>query len=359
MSITDRTRKILWARSGNRCAICKSHLVHSATITDRESIVGDECHIIARSGDGPRGGALSDAELDELDNLILLCKTDHKVVDDQPGKFTSSTLREIRSEHETWVETALTVAAEPPAREEDISAAIESRLQRLEFLQESLLPVRYVLLAIDLREPAAPSSLGHFRGQLRLARSLGSPPVALHIGGRDAYVTYHIGGNQEIVFGQKNLAWIESPMQVIQSTVMSFGQRVVPQIVFESAAPHVADFASMHELAQCHTSLYLTKPLWELASRISIVASDYVLASYERAALVDLTGDPTNDWPDHLTDAERRVPWRSILPKGPDYHRYEIEGESAEWFPQNLYRPWLTDVFTDTPTRIRRQPPAA
>ncbi len=45
MAITDRTRKILWARSGNCCAVCRKDLIIDASDDDDESVVGEECHI--------------------------------------------------------------------------------------------------------------------------------------------------------------------------------------------------------------------------------------------------------------------------------------------------------------------------
>lgn len=96
MPITDRTRKMLWARSGNGCAICRCPLVLQATANDGEALVGDECHIVAQSPGGPRGGLSADGDLDSYDNLILLCKTDHKRVDDQPGEYSPERLRTLK-----------------------------------------------------------------------------------------------------------------------------------------------------------------------------------------------------------------------------------------------------------------------
>jgi hypothetical protein len=55
MAISGKTRKILWGRSGNRCAICRRELVMDATDLDDESVTGDECHIVARKPIGTRG----------------------------------------------------------------------------------------------------------------------------------------------------------------------------------------------------------------------------------------------------------------------------------------------------------------
>lgn len=107
MTITDKDRKVLWARSGNRCALCRRPLVAERTPTDRESVVGDEAHIAARSPGGPRYGECPTHLVDSYDNLVLLCKVDHKKVDDQPGQYTSEYLRKIKSKHEKWVDESL------------------------------------------------------------------------------------------------------------------------------------------------------------------------------------------------------------------------------------------------------------
>ncbi len=107
MAISKKDSKVLWGRSGNRCALCKRLLVDERTETDREAVVGDEAHIAARSPGGPRYGEFPVGLVDTYDNLILLCKVDHKKVDDQPGHFTLEILRKVKADHEAWVYKAL------------------------------------------------------------------------------------------------------------------------------------------------------------------------------------------------------------------------------------------------------------
>lgn len=108
MSITDKTRKVLWGRSGNLCAFCKAHLVVDASDLDAESVVGDECHIISGAPSGPRHDPAFSPELtDGLSNLLLLCRVHHKLVDDQPETFTADTLRQLKANHEKWVKERL------------------------------------------------------------------------------------------------------------------------------------------------------------------------------------------------------------------------------------------------------------
>lgn len=108
MAISGKDRKILWGRSGSRCAICRRPLVAAKTTQDAEAVVGDEAHIAAQSDGGPRFGDLPDGvDVDAYDNLILLCRVDHKKVDDQPRHFTAEKLRQVKREHEHWVAARL------------------------------------------------------------------------------------------------------------------------------------------------------------------------------------------------------------------------------------------------------------
>ncbi|MGB3467876.1 MAG: HNH endonuclease, partial [Cyclobacteriaceae bacterium] len=105
MAISEKTRKNLWAKSGNRCSICKTELFPDSK-GDNEFNIGEECHIISSKVKGPRHkeGLKS---YDHLDNLILLCRNHHKEVDDLPETYTEEILRFIRANHENWVKETL------------------------------------------------------------------------------------------------------------------------------------------------------------------------------------------------------------------------------------------------------------
>jgi hypothetical protein len=84
----------------------------AATARDDESVVGDECHIIAKQSDWSRGdAAISEQELDDYPNLVLLCKIHHKMVDDQPNTYTVAVLKELKRKHEKWVQETLNNAS--------------------------------------------------------------------------------------------------------------------------------------------------------------------------------------------------------------------------------------------------------
>lgn len=106
--IKDIDRKRLWGRSGSRCAICNLELTQAAGL---DSIVGDEAHVRARNAGGPRYEPDYPADhLDSYVNLILLCKVDHKLVDDRPDVYPANRLLKLKSSHEDHVKRRLNSA---------------------------------------------------------------------------------------------------------------------------------------------------------------------------------------------------------------------------------------------------------
>lgn len=140
MPINDKTRKVLWGRSGNRCAICKQELVIEATRHDDEAVVADECHIISSRPSGPRyDPSFPSDKFDSYENLVLLCRTHHKMVDDQTATFTSEILRQMKTNHEVWVVQSLADGKRlQPVRLRRVKQNIPSFLSRLTTGQEVL-----------------------------------------------------------------------------------------------------------------------------------------------------------------------------------------------------------------------------
>jgi len=110
VAISLKTHKMLWGRAASRCSVadCRKLLYSEATESDSESLIGEACHIVAKSPQGPRGDScFPDDQMDGYQNLILLCAVHHKVVDDQPGKYSVEYLKEIKRLHEDWVTHSL------------------------------------------------------------------------------------------------------------------------------------------------------------------------------------------------------------------------------------------------------------
>ncbi len=100
---TQRTLKLLWGLSGKHCARpdCSRRLIEPATDSSEALVVGEVCHILSVSVDGPRGRAgLTEEELNSHDNLILFCPTHHTIVDGQHETYPAELLREWKKQHE-------------------------------------------------------------------------------------------------------------------------------------------------------------------------------------------------------------------------------------------------------------------
>jgi len=100
----DKDIKILWGRSGNRCAICKLELTPDGSL----ETLGEMAHIVARSPDGPRGNeSVPIGDPDGYDNLMLLCPTHHVEVDKDSTAWSVARLRATKVDHERWVSEQL------------------------------------------------------------------------------------------------------------------------------------------------------------------------------------------------------------------------------------------------------------
>ena len=107
MAISSKTRKTLWGRSGNRCAICKSVLIDSEDENDVNLNLGEECHIISSKPNGPRHLPNYDKDYDGYQNLILLCRNHHREIDERILSYPVAKLIAIKKAHEEWHDSKL------------------------------------------------------------------------------------------------------------------------------------------------------------------------------------------------------------------------------------------------------------
>lgn len=114
--MTDATKKILHALSGNECAYpdCTEPLIAPGTEKSDVAILGHVCHIYARSDNGPRGKSdLTDEERDSYSNLILLCRNCHARIDNQHDTYPADTLKQWKREHEAKVRDRMRSVSPP------------------------------------------------------------------------------------------------------------------------------------------------------------------------------------------------------------------------------------------------------
>ncbi len=104
MSYTEKTKKLLWGKSGGKCAfpMCERDLIGK-----EGNIQGEICHIVARSEGGPRWRADFVGDIDGEDNLVLMCSEHHKLIDDVPEKYTEELIHQYKRQHEDEVKTRM------------------------------------------------------------------------------------------------------------------------------------------------------------------------------------------------------------------------------------------------------------
>ena len=101
-----KTRRILDIQSLNQCAFpgCTNTLVEPGAGKAGPAVTAHICHIHAVSPRWARWKeGLTKEELSSIDNLVLLCRHHHAVVDLQPELYTPEVLRQWKSKHEAEV----------------------------------------------------------------------------------------------------------------------------------------------------------------------------------------------------------------------------------------------------------------
>lgn len=97
-SPSQSTVRRLFAVSGNCCCYpdCTSSLV-----ADDGAVLGEICHIRARNEGGARfDTSLTEAERHSFENLMLLCRNHHRIVDARNAEHTVEMLLDIKARHE-------------------------------------------------------------------------------------------------------------------------------------------------------------------------------------------------------------------------------------------------------------------
>lgn len=101
INIPEAELKSLFAKSKNQCAFpgCSTPII--IEIEDEKKPLAEMAHMIAYSENGPRSDPTkTKEELNQADNLILLCPTHHKIIDKFPFQFSIEVLKEMKRQHE-------------------------------------------------------------------------------------------------------------------------------------------------------------------------------------------------------------------------------------------------------------------
>lgn len=100
--IPHLTHALLIARSSGRCEFCNTFLFEHP-LTGEQGNFAEDAHIVAFSERGPRGQTDRPSDINNVDNLMLLCRPDHKLIDDNADRYTRPFLEQRKREHEARI----------------------------------------------------------------------------------------------------------------------------------------------------------------------------------------------------------------------------------------------------------------
>ncbi|MEH2216125.1 MAG: HNH endonuclease [Nostoc sp.] len=189
----DSTIRRLFALSMNRCAFpsCTNAIIDSST--NNNIILGEVCHICAQNPGGLRYNAQQTSEeRHSFENLILLCKNHHKVIDAKENlhKYTVEYLTCIKADHEENARKA----------EIEVSALSDSLVAELQKTMESQLRTTVYMdfHGAQLKAGGEGGSHGGAGGEGGIINIVGVTPAGFHepidVHGREGQVPGGGGG---------------------------------------------------------------------------------------------------------------------------------------------------------------------
>jgi hypothetical protein len=128
MTISQKDIKLLWGRSGNRCAKCRIELTQNSNAITSSFTLGEQAHIVGEKENTTRGRSpLSIEERNSYHNLILLCPNHHSEIDSNEEDWPIEKLHQLKSKHELWVNETLSkvVDLEKSAKQIVVSGVID------------------------------------------------------------------------------------------------------------------------------------------------------------------------------------------------------------------------------------------
>lgn len=109
MAVSPTTQKLIWGIFAARCAMCRQKMVWESQAGGR-SLIGEIAHIVGARMTAARGRVALSGDRDDANNLMLLCREHHKIIDDNEMEYPVDQLHNIRASYLAWLETQLTPA---------------------------------------------------------------------------------------------------------------------------------------------------------------------------------------------------------------------------------------------------------
>ena len=148
-AIKDTVRLLLFAKAGGRCEFdgCNEYLLEHP-VTHKEGLFSTVAHIVAYRPEGPRGqDGLRPSDINNPDNLMLLCPQCHKLVDDHPADYPRTVLEDYKRIHEQRIRQ---LTALGPDRQ-TLAVVFKAPIRR----QTVAIPFSHIVSAVSPRYPSS------------------------------------------------------------------------------------------------------------------------------------------------------------------------------------------------------------
>lgn len=111
-SISSKNKNLLWAVSAGRCEyIGCNKVLHTDILTNKKCNSAYIAHIVGDEPTGPRGDIKRSKLLaNDINNLMLLCDTHHRMVDEDEITYTEPCLLEMKRQHEERIRRITDIA---------------------------------------------------------------------------------------------------------------------------------------------------------------------------------------------------------------------------------------------------------
>lgn len=114
-NVSIHDMQLLYSRSAGRCNKCRKSIWVESQNGKKFINIGEIAHNKPYSDKGPRSEQLEVGKyiIDQKNpdntysNLILLCRNDHKIIDNDLEFYTVEKVKKIKSDHEAWIESSL------------------------------------------------------------------------------------------------------------------------------------------------------------------------------------------------------------------------------------------------------------
>lgn len=111
-SISSKNKNLLWAVTAGRCEYAGCNKVlHTDILTNKKCNSAYIAHIVGDEPTGPRGDVKRSKLLaNDINNLMLLCDTHHRMVDEDEITYTEFSLLEMKRQHEERIKRITNIA---------------------------------------------------------------------------------------------------------------------------------------------------------------------------------------------------------------------------------------------------------